>query len=355
MKIEVFNALKVKIKSIIAELRTPRGAAILAQKQEANDETIRKLLLPGETRWDSEYDSFLRVQGHMSSVEAALRFRGKLTLKLSVQEETLLTVLMNLLRPLKELTMLLQRRDTCISSVHMALMKMMKNEYDETASYVPHSIDETAAAIEVKAVQDFKRIITQEMKSRLSASYLAPLSPGVISSVLREQYKDLRYLDEAEKARTHAWIREFMLRCRPEFRAASASQTDVTETLTKKSSNSYSIDDFIARDAKAPVGSTVTQAMPDKEFEDYMSFATEDSGLSSIDYWYKHGHRFPSLCLLAKRLLSAQPTTSECERVWSQTELTSTLHRSNMGERTLEDITFIKCNDPDIRRGETHM
>jgi hypothetical protein len=146
----------------------------------------------------------------------------------------------------------------------------------------------TDAAIEAQAVQDFKRIKTQEMEFRLLASNLAPLSPGVIASALREQYKDLRYLNEAEKAQNHAWICEFILQCRPESRADRAFQTDVTKILSNKASNSYSIDDFIARDAKSPVATTVLQAVSDKEFEDYRSFANEDSGLSSIDSWFTH-------------------------------------------------------------------
>ena len=191
-----------------------------------------------------------------------------------------------------------------------------------------------------------------EIRRRLKLSFLSPQSPGCIATILREKYKNLKYLSDQAKQSTWDWIVDAVTtQCDAQSKATPRSTRELDASDRP---SSFTIDDLIADEDESLSTTSNEKAEANhltalQEVQAYRIFKSDDRELSAIDYWSKHGHQFPSICLLAKRILAAQPSTAESERVFSQTALVSTRHRASLAGRTLENLTFAKYNDNDLR------
>ena len=345
-----FASVVTRCKAIIHDLTTTRGAVALNQAQDFYKSPQRRLSSPGETRWDSEFDALRRLQEEMQAVQMALLHRKRQDLLLSEQEMGTMENLLRLLEPMKKLTMALQNRDTCISSVHSVIMKIRSDDYgDDTKSEVFLDF-----SVESNPESCFKAIIISEMRERLNDSFSAPTSVGCISSVFREKYKRLRYLGLQQQEKTWTWIRDASSKINLEVVLPDPVQACVEKSSHRKLTN-FTADSLMDDDEEASdtsVGQLGQSAEDEiKAYREWRSMP-DDRELSAIEWWCKFGYRFPRLLILAKRFLAVQATSAESERSFSLCGQISTKLRANLSGVNLENLAFFKANDQQLQNDD---
>ena len=348
-KIPAFSSLLAQIKLIIAELRCPRGCAALKLAQTQQTTPVRQLFEAAETRWDSEFDSMLRVKQELRAIQSALLERGRQDLILSEIAVSNLDVFLALLQPIKTLSLILQSRDTCISSVHTALMKIRSEEYDGNTKE-PLVVDPSLSPPDDLVVY-FKKSMIYQMTTRLHDSFFAPQSLGCVASIFREKYKRLSYLNEEQKEVAWKWVTDRISEVNIHAPKAASSMSTSTKPQTE---TVLTCDAFIDKEIEEISSDTSSDcAVVESAAQEVQAYrkhrsSEEDRNLTSIQWWQLHGYRFPRFCLLAKRILAAQPSTAESERAFSACGLVSTKRRATLGGNVLEDLTFTRYNDDDL-------
>ena len=80
----------------------------------------------------------------------------------------------------------------------------------------------------------------------------------------------------------------------------------------------------------------------------YIAYATDTENVSTgsgcLDFWASHIGRFPALYQLAISLLSARASSAPMERVFSHVGLMMRPYRALLGDTTLAQLIFLKCN-----------
>jgi hypothetical protein len=91
---------------------------------------------------------------------------------------------------------------------------------------------------------------------------------------------------------------------------------------------------------------TVTSSIQVERYFDEVDSDTENvsTGSGCLDFWASHKGRFPALYQLAISLLSAPASSAPIERVFSHGGIMMRPHRASLGDTTLAQLIFLKCN-----------
>jgi hAT family C-terminal dimerisation region len=77
---------------------------------------------------------------------------------------------------------------------------------------------------------------------------------------------------------------------------------------------------------------------------DKVDSEAESVSIDCLDFWVTHKERFPALYQLATSLLSAPASSAPVERVFSHGGIMMRPHRASLGDTTLAQLIFLKCN-----------
>jgi hypothetical protein len=370
MKIQECENLMIKVKALIQAFNTQKGRQALSSAQKklhaenASDSTERQpptkfLITPGDTRWDSEFDSMYRLMEMLPIIDVALSTIAKGTklvqLTLTDEDRSNLFSILGVLQHFRTLSQHLQDRSTCVSSVAAA--------FDSLRTRLMASVPSEAAFMRL-----FKQELLRQVNDRLTESYFAPCSIGSIAAVFREKYKALTHLSSVERSQTWEWIITALHDIDSERHVCNTvipMSDNVMHGINSKSSSKRSrttsqpskdIDDFVDDILlHEESGSSKQQASCERSIEEevaaYMKHISlpEDVKLPSLIWWSRFGSTYPRLLRLALRVLAVQPTSAESERSFSSSGLISTKRRASLHSRTLEYLSFHRYNEPVIK------
>ena len=83
-----------------------------------------------------------------------------------------------------------------------------------------------------------------------------------------------------------------------------------------------------------------------KELNSYISFAECAPDMNPFDWWRSHETKFPTLAILAKRVLSIPASSAPSERVFSKVNEVVDKRRNRMDPETSEKLVFLQKSIP---------
>lgn len=82
---------------------------------------------------------------------------------------------------------------------------------------------------------------------------------------------------------------------------------------------------------------------PAAQYTRYLE-ATEEEVESCLEFWVAHKEKFPSLMLVAKKVLAIPAASAPVERIFSRGGIIMRPHRARLGDEILSNLAFLKCN-----------
>ena len=244
-----------------------------------------------ETRWNSSYSCLVSIVDNQQAIRL-VAISNKKTPPLSEEDVEAMKSIVDVLRPVERTSQLLESRSECISSVLPAYYAMRTSLALNTpaVSEVDHFREEIKNGLE-KRMADFQH-----------AKYL------VLATCLDPRYK-LQVHTPSERPMV-----KVMLQCE----LAAGTEATQLQPASPPPLPSHSADD--------PIASYVASSLPvehspprntrhDEELEEYLKEPILPRSYDPLDYW--RTSKYHALRMLARRYLSAPPSSAESERHFS--------------------------------------
>ena len=174
-----------------------------------------------------------------------------------------------------------------------------------------------------------------------------------VATFLCPKFKNLSFLEVAEKQEVHAHVRQIICDIEKCSDAANASHTpcvenehsyDMLKVMHPKKSFTSDMsefeDDIISSNKQAPTDE-VTIYLNSSFHEDYVAGLSDENvvgGLNLLLFWKAKANQFPSLSALAKCVLCIPASSASSERAFSTSGRVFKERRTRLGSDTLDAI-----------------
>ncbi|XP_049320146.1 E3 SUMO-protein ligase ZBED1-like [Astyanax mexicanus] len=337
------SRLLAKVRKVVTFFhRSTTAAFILKTKQDMLTLPDHKLIHDVPTRWNSTYDMLERYVEQQAALYSAVTDKNMKKkakdISLLTDSETKLTEgLIDVLKPLKNVTTLMSTETSPSVSMIMPLQRMVLK------AMAPSADDSST-------IKDAKAAITKDLQSRYSDHSIQDYLHR--ATALDPRFKSLPYLDEAcvqkiwddltleivnleEQAQQHC-----------EAQAASsysAAESEPSETSPppKKSAMATVFADFFTTEARS------TKPLPETIREEVTSY--KKTSCISVDedplvWWKTNAHKYPHVAKLAQRDLAVPGTSVPSERVFSTAGDIVTASRSRLLPENVDKLIFMQKN-----------
>jgi hypothetical protein len=182
----------------------------------------------------------------------------------------------------------------------------------------------------------FKETVQKELKRRFflgseDTSEVAELC--IIASALHPSYKSLRFLTEDKKKWIHDKMKLMIQKVNEANRVEPAENSN--ETNNDQNSTCGAMKYLLGYLFETPN----KELSISEELDTY--FLEPPSDMDVLQWWKLHGHRFPRILKLARRICAIPATSIPSERLFSAAGLTVTKNRAYLDGSTVDQLLFM--------------
>lgn len=205
----------------------------------------------------------------------------------------------------------------------------------------PENEDESLPA----AVNEFKRIVAEELTKRWELENLDTSTPFVLAPLVDPRFKLLESLNETDKQLIKTEIVKQMndfsgIACTdPESVEESTKKNDESEEEPVKKKLKITALDKLLGPEKEEASLTTTE-----ELEQYLAEKIVKRKTNPLTWWRENEKRFPQLSKIARCLLNILATSTPSERIFSVAGLTVNKLRSSLKPKNVDSLVFLNKN-----------
>ena len=338
--------------------------ASLKKKQQLLQVPLNKFLNECETRWNSCYDTICTVLEQQLAICAVLiEHPSKNYLSLETKDIKVPEDLRDLLRPLKELTILMSSQSYCTLSIVLPSLHKLTNKH--------LAMNDGDSNL----VKECKATMLEDLKKRYSQGS----SVGkvlVLASFLDPRFRDLGFVTLDERHDAHDTVKnELLAILQSNPQTAQSGPIDPVVATVKQEPITADIDRVIKTEASASnepspakrskvdfdfnfddviccgveMGEMILIEKAEKEFEKYVYEPVDIASLREksfcpLKWWHSKSLYFPALANFAKKYLCIPATSTPSERVFSLAGNIVTKNRCQLLPQNVDRLVFLSSN-----------
>ena len=262
--------------------------------------------------------------------------------------------LIEALRPIKELTVVLCGQKYVTMSLVQPLVRKLVTDLRELLS------DNVAPSVKPfvrKLNTAIRSRISRDNSDQLKASLLDPRTKTLyfcdgkeqdkIKSLVRVELQELgweiREKQEAEESKKKAADKENAEKEKREAKEAVEMHVDEDVEVAPAPRKPKDLRALMGLPASGPAPADAVVQLED-ELDVYLRMPVCDFEISPLSWWKDNALKLPLLSSLARRYLGAPATATPCERLWSIAGVIVTGRRSNLNNRSVQDIVQLHEN-----------
>jgi hypothetical protein len=321
------DAVLKKAKIIIKKARKSAKLSLaICQFQMVSDvEQPLSLIQDVSTRWNSTFLSMSRLLTLQNHVRNALTSCGLETLMLSREELETLDHICVILRSCYDATTYFSAATISISEVVPYFHDMIEDLGQQSPSFP-------------RWASDMKQMLKEKIELRF-APYFHPTSPTVLASFLDPRFKPLTFLkNQSDRDLVHKHI---------------SSLIDALLEQPVKSPEVVIVDNLdLPKFLRTAIlqSEAITSSSSLKCIEDYLHSPMVGPLQNPLQYWSVHERTFGQLGQVAADYLVTQPTSVDCERVFSAAGLVYSPLRNRLNHAKLDDLLMIRINSSRMKK-----
>lgn len=299
----------------------------LREIQRTNNLPETNLLQDVPTRWNSKLYMLQRLLEQKRAIVLYVSDHPSVT-PLSANQWTLAEKLVTILAPFEAATRECSRKD---ESIGMVIPRVLM-------------LERKVAKLET-TVQGMGTTL-QEIKTSMATRFanLESSSNTVLATIFDPRFKDAFFRKECTKGKIEEWI-------------TAASDDHATGELVDEEMRTGDLDDGDnneSDDEYAAIlnerGNAAAAPNPNTVIQEYALYRdTEQRAAKNsdpLDWWKVNATKYPKLAKLARKYLSAPPTSVPSERLFSEAEAIYDARRSRLNPDKVEMLLFIRGNLP---------
>uniref|UniRef100_A0A0A1WZI3 Transposable element Hobo transposase n=1 Tax=Zeugodacus cucurbitae TaxID=28588 RepID=A0A0A1WZI3_ZEUCU len=272
------------------------------------------------TDWREMFDTLHRIRESFSAIKDNLEETG-VTQDFNGIERNLLERIINFLEPFKNLTTLLEVEKVptiqlVLLHMHVLKEKLMKLRNEESN-------------------HEMRYIIANCLENIFDAEYM-PHTIHKIAAFLWPKYKQMRYLNEAQRAEVYELINRELNEMTENTQTASSNDTPAIGGKMRSSLD----DDILSKYEDVHfTAHNQPQSQLTAQIEMYQNACYTESNV--LHWWKCHGDEFPLLAKLARTYLCIPATSTASERCFSTANRLLEEQSSSLVVGNLDAILFL--------------
>ncbi|XP_077972379.1 zinc finger BED domain-containing protein 4-like [Styela clava] len=307
----------------VRKIATHFNHSVLAKQrlqdiQQSLDLPVHAIVQSIPTRWNSALHMLQRVLEQKRSLSWYSAEHGHIQNSLPNEHEwSLIENLIETLEPFNRVTLDISRKDATISLIipSVGVLKLLLG----------------SSGPETRGIKSMREVMLRSINSRFCK--IQENRQAMLACLLDPRFKDRAILDEASKQRAIQWMEE-----ESNVLAASIPTAEPEVTQPGPSSLDTMFDSILHYERP-------TSGTGSSQLHQYMLEPVADRKKTDVcKWWHDNACRFPILAILARKYLSAPPTSVPSERVFSTAGNIYADNRCSLLGANAEKLCFLNYN-----------
>lgn len=320
-----------KIRTIVAHFKrsTSATAKLIEQQKNMNNSNPLKLIIDVSTRWNSAYYMLERFVALEDPIRSAIALLNKNLPILSVEEWQFLKEIVQILRPMENLTTFISGQNYLTASSAIILTDGILNIYEnlKNQNFLPLGLDL------IKSILEGIRTRLGDLENSNSLTLATFLDP---------RYKTIGFSNPqtAEKVKQNVISRVTSL-----IKEKSRDFEDEHANRPEEDSGSgMSLWEQFEKRKKIthPVGSAHSKAI--LEVQRYIDEPVISRTENPLNWWKKNSYNFPNLAIMVRRDMVTVATSVPCESLFSKSGQILSDRRSRLNSTKVKKLLFLNTN-----------
>lgn len=320
MGIPELQQILTKVKNVVTFFKQ---SCIASDELRKSVKADTKLIQDVPTRWNSTYYMIARFLDLRNAVSEILIHHKTAPPMLTGMELTILTSLLNILRPLEAATKEISADKYCSSSKVIPLVHCMISKLKNLV------IEESL----IKEVQ--KRILT-EINKRMGA--IEQVSSLAIATILDPRFKKLHFEDSLACANAVSKIKE-MIKKNQQDESTVESDSDNSDKISLSSDLWSDHHKLVQRNWKT---NKTNESLLSDELSLYLRAPVSRLNENPLEVWADYKIQFPTLYNVAFKYLTMVASSVPSERLFSKAAQVLTQQRSRLQAKRVNKILFLQ-------------